>query len=235
MLCSITSKNRKNTAASKQTPLSHRSHVTDVKKQQPILLRLSLPWFVCYNSYFLMDILSNIKGGVRFLSLSKRTWIFKCWGKHVFLKDAHQLQDNERVKGRKGSRDNFYNSGFRLMATWITMQMAKASNFCQLAKYPEDLLVARALLPSLLCQRPEQWPRSFRADGRSPSRQGLVSCSLSFSPGRPLRVELSTRAAKVPACPTHPHGKHLFLNRTPHTTELGTSSKQKTDGSRCMR
>lgn len=128
-----------------------------------------------------MDILSNIKGGVRFLSLPKRTWIFKCWGKHVFLKDANQLQDNERVKGRKGSRDNFYNSGFRLMVTWITMQMAKASNFCQLAKYPEDLLVARALLPSLLCQHPEQWPRSFRADGRSPSRQGLVSHTLSLS------------------------------------------------------
>lgn len=95
-----------------------------------------------------MDILSNIKEGVRFLCLSKRTWILKCW-ETLFFKDANQLQENERVKERKGSRDNFQNSGFRLMVVPIKMQMVKASSFRQLAKYPDDLLVATAIMPSL--------------------------------------------------------------------------------------
>lgn len=46
-------------------------------------------------------------------------------------------------------------------------------------------------------------------------------------------VKLKTRGAKIPDA--HPQGKHLFLKRKFHFTELGLSSKQKTDGSRCIR
>lgn len=35
------------------------------------------------------------------------------------------------------------------MVTPIKMQIDKVSSFCQLAKYPDDLLVAMAITPSL--------------------------------------------------------------------------------------
>lgn len=49
-----------------------------------------MPWFFCYNSYLLMDILSKMKEGIRSLSLSKRALIFKGWETHILLWDANQ-------------------------------------------------------------------------------------------------------------------------------------------------
>lgn len=50
--------------------------------------------------------------------------------RHVFFKDANQFYKNES-KRRKGSWDNFLNSGFRLMVMPIKMQMDKLSTACQ--------------------------------------------------------------------------------------------------------
>lgn len=69
-----------------------------------------------------------------------------------------------------------------------------------------------------------------RADGRTPSGQHRATHThTKIHP----RGELKTRGAKIPDA--HPQGKHLFLKRKFHFTELGLSSKQKTDGSRCIR
>lgn len=100
--CALSLAKNRNCARGKQAT-SHWSHVTTGRKTSFQDCHCFDSFF--YNPNFLIDILNNSKRDVKFPSVSKGAWVWKCW-EHGFT-DASQHEGNERVPGEGPHRINF--------------------------------------------------------------------------------------------------------------------------------
>lgn len=110
----------------------------------------------------------------------------------------------------------------------IKMQIDKASSFQQLAKFPDDLPVATAIMPSLAASESQTVPH-IRQDLPPHTHTHIHANTL--QEGRNFQAG-QQRYQHVPLINT---GNAFFSGGNCHNTELEPSSKQMTDGSRHIR